>query len=108
MRDMDNNRLLLQLEQLMREINRKAINSEVELLNLDGLRPLVELVARSRAAYLKRLFSMAGAYSESGGLPTNEEMNEVRRLRQNYMDLSDASKSVEIAIQRGYLDLDVV
>ncbi len=101
----DTNRLLMQLEQLLREINREVINPEIEMLSIDGLRPVVELVARSRAAYLKRVFEVANKHHLSSDIPSQDEMSELRGLRQTYIDLSDASKSVEVAIQRGYLDI---
>ena len=103
----NSNRLIMRFEQLVRQINRDIINPEIDVLTLDELRPVAELLARSRAAYLKRLFTIAKAHAKQDGLPSDEEMSEIRKLRQNYTELADASKALEVAIQREYLDLSV-
>ncbi len=101
----DTNRLILQFEQLLREVNREVINPEIEELSLEKLRPMAKMVARSRAAYLKRFYDISKQCDQTEGLPTPEEMMELKLLRERYIDLADGSKSIEISVQRGYLDL---
>lgn len=101
----DTNRLILQFEQLLRQVNREVINPEIEDLSLEKLRPIIQMVAKSRAAYLKRLYDISIIHNETNGLPTQEEMAELKLLRERFIDLTDGAKSIEISIQRGYLDL---
>lgn len=99
------NRLLLEYERLMREANHATINPIMEDLSLEDLRPLVEMVARSRAAYLKALHELAAKHQAASALPSDEEMQNLGRLRTSFIDLVEGSKSFETAIQRGYLDV---
>tara|TARA_B110000902_G_scaffold61546_1_gene72680 strand:+ start:3845 stop:4165 length:321 start_codon:yes stop_codon:yes gene_type:complete len=101
----ETNRLLLQFEQLLREVNREVINSEIEDLSLDKLRPFIHMVAKCRGAYLKSLFDLSVVHSTTKTLPSEEEMAELKVLRERFLDLADGAKSIEISIQRGYLDL---
>lgn len=101
----DTNRLILQFEQLLREVNRDIINPEIEELSLKKLRPMAQMVARSRAAYLKHFYNISKQYENTEGLPSPTEMMELKLLRERYVNLADGSKSIEISIQRGYLDL---
>lgn len=101
----NSNRLLMKFEQLTRQINRDIINPEIEVLTIEELRPVAELVAHTRAAYLKHLFKVSKHHSETGELPNSDELDELHKLRQSYIELADASKSLEIAIQRDYLDM---
>lgn len=103
--DQDIKRLLMRYEQLLRETNHAIINPQISELSIDGLRPIAELVARSRASYLKSLCDVAEQYQGTENLPTDEEMAELKKLRKRYLDLVDGSQSIEIAIERGYLDV---
>lgn len=103
--DQDANRLLMRFERLLRTVNHDVINPEIEALSIDSLKPMVHLVARCRAAYLKALFELANKYDNSDDYPTPEEMQQLEQLRKRFIDLADGSKSVEICIQRGYMDL---
>lgn len=101
----ETNRLILQFEQLLREVNREVINPEIEELSLEKLRPIIRMVASSRAAYLKRLYDISKVHDKTNSLPSKEEMAELKLLRERFIDLADGAKSIEISIQRGYLDL---
>ena len=101
----ETNRLLLQFEQLLREVNREVINSEIEDLSLDKLRPFIQIVAKCRGAYLKRLFDLSADHDKNKTLPSEKEMAELKTLRERFLDLADGAKPIEISIQRGYLDL---
>ena len=98
-------RLLLQFQQLMGTVNQEIINPEIEELSVDSLRPLVTLVARSRAVYLKELYELSKRYDGSDQFPTEQEMKKLKKLRTRYIDLVDGAQSFEISIQRGYLDI---
>jgi len=105
MEEKDINRLLLQFEQLLRESNREHINPRIEDLCIDGLKPLVELVARSRATYLEHLYQLCQKYEGTESFPDKEELQRLRAFRNRFLELADGAKSFEISIQRGYLDL---
>ena len=101
----DINRLLMELERSMRTINHEVINPEITELTIDGLRPVLCLVANARARYLKALFDLGASEKESGGRPTEAQFDELRQLRLEYDELVNGAKALETAIQRGYLDV---
>lgn len=97
------NRLLLQIEQSMRAINQATIEPVLPELTLEDLDPVISMVARSRAAYLKHLFELAADTASADAGPTDEEIERLRSLRLSYEEQVAATKAVEVAIQRGYL-----
>ena len=101
MSELDVNRLLLQFEQLVREINRAEINPNIPELKLEDLNPVVSMVARARARYLKELFELASVSQEPGP----EQIKKLQNFRQCYEELSEGAQALEIAIERGYLDV---
>lgn len=101
----EHNRLLLQIERAMRAINQETIQPILPQLTLADLNPLITMVARSRAAYLKHLFDLAASSGESG--PTNAEIEQLRALRSSYEEQVAGVQSLETAIQRGYLAVEL-
>lgn len=101
----EKNRLLLRFEQLLRETNREIINPEINVLSIEDLKPVVEMVARARAAYLKTLYELSLAHKKDQSLPSVAEMETLQALRTRFLDLADGAKSIEVAIQREYLDI---
>jgi len=98
-----NNRLLLSLEKDMRDINRAVINPEFPSLSIEDLRPLIHLVARARADYLRESFNIASEFPSS--LPEADRIQTLREHRLRYEELVHASKALETAIERLYLDV---
>ncbi len=105
MEQKDINRLLMQFEHLLKTCNRERINPEIEELAIEDLKPIVDLVARSRASYLKELYDLSKKYDQSDELPNPEELSQLASSRKRFLDLAEGAKSIEICIQRGYLDL---
>lgn len=101
------NRLIMQFEQLAKKTNRDIINAEIEVVTLNELKEVAELIAQSRAAYLKCFFDLAKSHGTTSCSPTDAEMQELQRLRGRFRDLVDASKALETAILRDYLDLNI-
>jgi hypothetical protein len=99
----DINRLLMELERLMRAVNREVINPQIKELSIDEMRPALCLVANARASYLKAFFEL-GAGAE-GNEPTETQLDELTQLRHQYNELAEAAKALETAIQRGYIDV---
>lgn len=105
MDDKDINRLLLQFDRILRQANREHINPQIEELSVEDLKPIANLVARSRAVYLKELYTLSKKYDESEAFPSAEELKKLKVLRARFLELAEGSKSFEVSIQRGYLDL---
>ena len=101
----DINRLLMALERSMREINREVINPEIPALTIDDLRPVLHLVAKARASYLRALLDLGARVDDAQA--ANGELDELAKLRRAYEELASAAKALETAIQRGYLDIRV-
>lgn len=99
----ENNRLLLELDKTIREINRRVINPEIPELSLNDLNPIMELVARARSNYLKELFDMATVVGD--GMPSPDQLKQLRYLRLSFEELREGAQALEAAIQRGYLDV---
>ncbi len=99
----DINRLLMELERSMRTTNREAINPQIQELTIDGLRPVLQLVATARARYLKALFDLAGTGEQSS--LDEQQLKQLTQLRHEYEELAAGAKALETAIQRGYLDV---
>lgn len=98
---LDNKRLLLLLEKTLRDTNRSVINNEIEKLSISDLKPVLKLVARCRAEYLKNLFIIAAECPDT--LPTTERINTLREHRLRYEEMISASKALETAIERDYM-----
>ena len=105
MDEKDINRLLLHYQQLFRTANKETINPEIEELSVDDLKPMVELVARSRAAYLKYSYELGKQYFDTENYPTGDELKKLKTLRIRFEELAESAKAFETSIQRGYLAL---
>jgi hypothetical protein len=97
------NRLLLEISNSIRRINRDTINPEIPELILDDLIPVMEMVAKARSRYLQQLFYVAKMAGEEG--PTVDDIKRLKNLRLVYEELSVGAQALETAIERGYLDV---
>lgn len=95
-----NKRLLLELDKHRYDVNRTIINNSIEDLNLAKFQPIVEMVAKSRTAYLSELTSLAENQTDKS---PNIECLKARR--EEFTELVKATNALEIAIGRGYLVL---
>ncbi len=100
----DKNRLLLEIDKTIRDVNREVINPEIPELTLDDVMPVMQMVARARAVYLKELFDLAVVAGEK--MPSPDQIKQLRLLRVMYDELINGAQALETAIQRGYLDVD--
>lgn len=105
MEEKDINRLLIQFDRLLKDANKKNINPKIEELNIEGLQPLIRLVARSRARYLEYVYELSKEYEDKEDYPTPEELQKLKTLRLRFEELTAGSQAFETSIQRGYLDL---
>lgn len=100
--DKNSNRMMLEIDRAIRAINRQIINPEVPEISLGDLSPVLKLVAKSRAAYLKELFDIANL---SEDMPSVEQIKHLNNLRLTFEELVLATKALQTAIERGYLDI---
>ncbi|MFK5892971.1 MAG: hypothetical protein QM504_07095 [Pseudomonadota bacterium] len=101
----ENKRLLIELERAMKEINRDTLNPLFKELTPGDILPIMEMVSKARANYLKELFKLA-KLSEEGQNLTPELVKNLRFSRLIYDELIEASKALDAAIERGYLDVE--
>jgi len=99
----DNNRLLLELEKQRRDINRDLINPKIPELSLEGLKPVLAMIAQARAAYIKELLDMARV--TGGQAPSPDQVRQLRACRETFDELVAAMNALETVIQREYLDV---
>ena len=100
----ENNRLLLEIDKEIRELNRDTINPRIPNLNVKDLKPVMCMVARSRADYLQELFDLASVCGD--GLPSPDQIRHLRNLRSTYDELVSGAQALNTAIERGYLDVE--
>lgn len=72
-------------------------------MTLDDLNPVLSMVARTRAAYLKELFDVAAVVQDQ--TPAPGQVDQLNLLRTTYEELVTAVQALESAIERGYLDV---
>ena len=101
----DKKRLLMQIEQTIKQVNHEVINPEIPELELSELEPVFRLTARTRMLYLKRFFTLAADHEEN--MPTQSQIDELADLRGHYEEMVAAAQAMEVAIQRGYLDVKI-
>lgn len=101
--DIVRSRLKLRLDKTIRELNQEIINPEIPEVRLEDLEPVLRLVARTRAAYLKELFAVTKGAGDA--LPSSEQVERLQEARETYDELLKASQALEAAIDRGYLDV---
>lgn len=99
----EHNRLLLQLDKRIREINRAVLNPAIKELSISDLEPVIELAARTRAAYLKELFDVTHMVGD--GLPSPAQLKQLASYRLMYEELRTGAQALDTALERGYLDV---
>ncbi len=96
-------RFLLEVEQVIREANRRVIHERIPPITSENLLPFAILVARLRARYLEAAFKFA---EKDSGDPIDEsEVAEMRLQRQAYEEARDAFEALTHAIERGYVEI---
>lgn len=105
MDEKDINRLIMQFNQLLKAANKEHINPMIEELSVEDLKPLIRLVARSRARYLEYVYELSKKYDEKEDYPSADELKKLKILRARFEELTNGSQAFETSIQRGYLDL---
>jgi hypothetical protein len=99
----ENRRLLIAIDSEIREINRENINPLFEELKLSDLTPVIEMVAKARANYLRALYDIARQSPD--GQPSTDDIEQLAGLRHVYEELVKGIQALETAIEREYLDV---
>lgn len=99
----ENRRLLIAIDAEIREINRQTINPLFDELKLADLTPVIEMVAKARARYLRTLYDIA--LKNPDGQPSADDIERLAELRQVYEELVKGTQALETAIEREYLDV---
>jgi len=98
------NRMLIEMERSMRLVNREILNPEIPELTIEGMEPALRLVARVRGKYLKAILELADSCENS--IPDEATIAGLRNTRECYDELILGIQALEIAIKRGYLDVE--
>lgn len=101
---LDHNRMLLEIDRTIRDLNRSTINPMIPELTLNDLCPVMELVARARGLYLKELFEVTEISGDQ--MPSQDQIGRLKKLRENFEELVKGAQALETAIERGYLDVN--
>ncbi len=101
--EVENKRLLLEINTAIREINRTTIDPQIPKLSVDDLNPAMKMLAHTRAPYLKKLFDMGN--SNQGEIPSEQQIGELRKLRLAFEEMTQGAQALEVAINRGYLEV---
>lgn len=99
----ENRRLLIAIDSEIREINRQTINPLFEELKLADLTPVIEMVAKARAQYLRALYDIA--IETPDGQTSTADIERLAALRHVYEELVKGTQALETAIEREYLDV---
>lgn len=95
---------LHEVEQSIREANRKIIHGQIPELNTERFVQFALVVARLRASYLQAALDVSRS---EGGMEESVVAREaLRDHRCAYEEARDAFEALQRAIERGYVDID--
>ena len=103
--DRDIGRARMEMQGILRDINRETIHDLVPNVSATELTPFFKLVARARGMYIKRLIELAQGTDD---LPSDEKVRELNLLRRSYDELVHGAQMIETAIERGYIDVEKI
>lgn len=99
----ERNRLIMELEEHRRTINRENINLSLAGLDMEILSPVVKVCAKARAQYIDCLMDISnGDISECC---TTDQIDKLKQHRIAYEELVCAANALETVIKRGYVDV---
>jgi hypothetical protein len=97
------NRLLLEIDARRRNLNREVLNGLIPELKMEDIEPILAMVARARGAYIAELFEVSRQCGNQQ--PKIENIKRLHAFGQIFEELVDAAQALEVAIERGYLDV---
>lgn len=102
---LEHKRLLIEIDRLMREINHNTLTPFFPDLNLEEIEPLIHMVAKARGKYLQELFHLSKLEQQGKNISPDDAKN-LRFNRLVYEELVYASKALETALKRGYIEVN--
>lgn len=85
-------------------INKKVLDPLFPHLTLGHIRPILATVARLRGRYLREAFRLTSGSED--GLPTPEEVQKLKVLREAYEEALAVANALDHAIERGYITVE--
>jgi hypothetical protein len=101
----ENKRLLVALEQAMKEITRDTINPLFPELSITDIKPIMNVIALARANYVTELFKISEMNNDEQQL-TAQMVNKLRSDRLVFVELLEAYKVLDTSIEHGFLDVE--
>jgi len=101
----ENKRLLVALDQALKEVTRDTINPLFPELSFNDIKPIMNVIARARANYVKELFKIAEESSNEQQV-TAQIVNKLRSDGLIFDELLEAYKVLDASIEHGYLDVE--
>lgn len=96
------NRFLLELDKLRRDVNREILQPRIDTMTIERLRPIITAVAHARADYVEALIAFGDEVSNEA--PKPERIAELKQKREAFEELVAAANALETVIQRDYID----
>lgn len=103
---MEQKRFLGEVEQGIRFANREIIQRRIPSLNKETILSLAVAVGRLRARYLDAAFRLG--VNEDGDPPDQAQINELRNLREMFIEAKEAFEALREAIEKGYVDIEAM
>ena len=99
-------RFLDEIERGIRFANSEIIHQKIPMLGKDNILAFAVAVGRLRANYLEAAFRLG--QDETGEMPAPEIIEELKRRRELYQEARMAFEALREAIERGYIDVDIL
>ncbi len=95
-----------EVEQGVRFANTELIHQQIPVLGKDNILAFAVAVGRLRASYLDAAFKLG--MDETGEMPKPEIVEELKRRRELYEEARMAFDALRDAIEKGYIDVDIL
>ncbi|HER25839.1 MAG TPA: hypothetical protein ENI69_01880 [Rhodospirillales bacterium] len=95
-----------EVEQGIRFANNEIIHQKIPTLNKDNILSFAIAVGRLRANYLETALKLG--QDQTGELPEPEIIDNLKRHRQLYEEARLAFEALREAIEKGYVDVDIL
>ena len=95
-----------EVEQAIRFANTELIHKQIPILNKDTILAFAVQVGKLRANYLEAAFKVG--LNESGSAPEADVIDDIKRKRELFEVARDAFEALRDAIEKGYVDIDIV
>lgn len=98
-----NRKFIKMLEEAIRQSNHEVIDPMLPPLTVQSILPISIMVAKLRGRYIAETFRLVE--NRKDGYPDKDQIAKLREFREAYEEALAASRALEQAITRGYLEL---